>query len=196
MNNPQSPQTEEFHIKQVSFILSMLWHHAWFTLLMLSVTAIGLIILGICFDIRYIILGLMVVFIGLPFIISLLYFVHGFREEAFINIMPHRITFLSQDTINVRVSFPKKLFKSEEKELKEAMENDSISKEEIQESTPPYRDYTFTLKKSQPYKVSSNGIILLLSGKRRGFIPIPYSSFSNQETLKRVIDILAPKQTL
>lgn len=50
------------------------------------------IVLTVIFDIRFLIVALMIIFIVTPMILSLVYFNYGLRPEYSFNVLPHRLT--------------------------------------------------------------------------------------------------------
>ena len=50
--------------------------------------------------------------------------------------------------------------------------------------------YEFALRNPGPYYVGRDGITLLLDGRSRGFVPVPYSAFASKEDLQRAEALL------
>ena len=59
-------------------------------------------ILAVWFDVRFVIIALMVLFVALPMVLSLLYFYYGFSPEARWSIMEKRVTI---DAVGISLSF-------------------------------------------------------------------------------------------
>lgn len=181
-NKPHAPlevTTGRYRTPHGRFLAAMLWRHgmAWFTVTAAAVVTLA--VLGAVIDLRLAILALMLLFFVLPVIAMFLYFNHGLRPEAFVCVMPHTVTF--QATGNVRIDITVEERKEHEDE------------EFTAPGTAPAArtvSYEFALRNPGPYYVGRDGITLLLDGRSRGFVPVPYSAFASKEDLQRAVALL------
>lgn len=179
-NKPHAPlevTTGRYRTPHGRFLAAMLWRHgmAWFTVTAAAVVTLA--VLGAVLDLRLAILSLMLLFFVLPVIAMFLYFNHGLRPEAFVCVMPHTVTF--QATGNVRIDITVEQRKEDEEFTAPG-------------TAPAARtvSYEFALRNPGPYYVGRDGITLLLDGRSRGFVPVPYSAFASKEDLQRAVALL------
>lgn len=182
-NKPLTPlevTTELYRTPHGRFLAAMLWRHgmAWFSVT--AVAVVTLAVLGVVLDLRLAILALMLLFFVLPVIAMFLYFNHGLRPEAFVCVMPHTVTFLPGSKVRVDITVEEK--KEDEDEAFTA-----------KETAPAARtvSYEFALRNPGPYYVGRDGITLLLDGRSRGFVPVPYSAFASKDDLQRAVTLLS-----
>lgn len=144
----------------------LLRHGLWCTLVA-GLAAILLIIIGAIWDLRIIILGLMLIFLVIPMLLSFVYFRYGLTLEYALNTLPHTLTF-SHEGILV------KTFKRKEEEA---------------ESDELITDRTFRYSKAMISGIESDGSGVYIciksteQGKRQshGSLLLPYSAFSPED---------------
>lgn len=133
------------------------------------------------FDIRFLILALMVIFIITPMLAAWLYFNHGLRPENVLNILPHTITFLPSELLVSLYILPSSK-ESDASDRSDSSDKNSERKVEYRIAIPAgvtrsTDSRTFTLPIS-------------LQAGSSGFLRIPFSAFPSPVHLRRAITIL------
>lgn len=147
------------HSKMLAYLFSV---HGKVWLIVAASIVIALIILSIALhDLRYVICGLMVIFIIIPMIMSFLYLNYALIPAVAFNVLPHSLQ-LDGDGINILI-YPKKSA-SKDKEITEE-EHDPVSK------IIKYSDLI-------NYTVGLDSVYFKLSGN--GFLYIPTAAFESQ----------------
>lgn len=122
-------------------------------------------------DIRFVIVGLMILFIIIPMILAFLYISYGLLENCYINIIDHEVEF-ANDCLVLK-SHIKKFTDNEENEeaetriLERKLKWDAISK--------------------VTYNVDN--MVILIDKPKFGFLHIPYSSFNSTDDENYAISI-------
>lgn len=169
----------------VNFLTTFIFRYAWLWLLALCAIGLGGLILGIVVDLRWMVVGLMVVLIILPMIASFLYYYYGLKPECYINTVPHFFEF-SEDGISVTMTFPKveKTQSDEDADL-------PVSKEE--DSPQITRSEFFSYATMSPFVVNSKSVIIPFKTPLKGFLWIPEDAFDDEEKMASTLRFLDNK---
>jgi hypothetical protein len=162
-----------------SFALEMLFRYAGIWMLLLSVTALTGIILGITIDLRWFVIGLMVVFVVIPMVLAFLYYYFGLRRECFINTIPHTVV-VNNAGVTVRMHLPDN---GSDEPGAEGSSAESDKEPRIREEFFPY-------VQMQPYRIGSKSVIIPLRTPAKGFIWIPADAFEEQEELAEALQLI------
>lgn len=153
MASNSSFTTITFRMSAANFMTTFIFKYAWIWILALSsVGLIGLIV-GIVVDIRWFIVGLMVILIILPMISAFLYYTFALKPECYVNIVEHDIE-LNENGIKVNMLF------EEEKTRTEVFE---------------YNDFA-------RIDLGPKSLNLIMRKPRKGFIWVPFSAFETDDT--------------
>lgn len=199
--------TELFSISHPRFIRMIATRMA-----MVPLAVAGLLVVASAvaafFDIRWLIVALMTVMIVLPMLGAYLYFHYGLREEGFVNVFPHRLTF-SRGLILAETYFPPAREPApKEDRLKAADEKwerkwnspaedeqEEVETPDNEEQTPAEeervrREYRFSVASPMRYSLGSDGVTITLEAPHRGILFIPYTAFASKEEVERMIETM------
>lgn len=180
------PESGLFRMNGSRFAAEMVFRYGgvWISLLMIA--ALAGIVLGITIDWRWLVVGLMVVFILCPMALSFLYYMHGIRKECYINTVLHKVT---PETDAIRITA---YFKSAA-EREDENDDDSKVKGEAEEVI---REYEFPYAELRPYTVGSKSVTLRFKGKRKGFIWLPLEAYENPRDMAKVLEYIDSKTSV
>lgn len=122
----------------------------------------GVVLLGIVasfFDLRLLIMALMVVFIIIPMLMAMFYLNYGLREECFLNTVPHTLRH-TDDGLEVTLIFS------------------HPSEEEEGESIEKIRRMSFSYNEIASLSVVGSYTVAIMRKPLRGFVMIPRSAFA------------------
>lgn len=140
-----------------------------FLLLLLAVS----LILGICSDIKFFILTLMIIFIISPMILGFMYYYYGLGERCYFNVTEHTLEFTDYG-IKVNMYFPVITESDDDAEIPEKCVVKSIG-------------YEFLHR----YYVGRNCVIFPIGRKRiDGFLWVPETAYSSPEEFVSVVKFL------
>lgn len=158
--------SREFSMNGRHFLLGFIFRYSWIWMLSLSLIGVAALIIGITIDIRWFIVGLMVVLIVMPMLFAFLYYYYGLRRECYVNTITHRIIF-KPEGINVNLIFHDK------------------DSEDIHE-----RDEFFAYSEMQPFEIGSKSVTIPFRKPKKGFLWIPADAFENDEILVHALRYL------
>lgn len=151
-------------LKEMLILYGKPWIISFFTLILIC----G--ILSVCHDLRWIIIGLMTVFIICPMFIAFLYIYHGLKPLTVLNTIPHKLEFtIDQFSITCYT-------------VEEGQEDSENKYTELSS-----KNYTYSSISS--FKVGINSIILLMKSQE-GFLWIPTDIFPKKISFSTILDFI------
>lgn len=124
------------------------------------------IIIGFIFDLRYIIIALMILLLMMPLAAAMLYICDALKPLIFFNPLPHSIAFVD-DTLILKIYSKKDL------------DDDSIPA-----ITIPFSQIT-------SYKIRNSDVIFSITRDRQtGWLYLPVDAFESPESFARAFDII------
>lgn len=170
MNNKSL--TSKFRIPHSKFIVLLFrqvagkWLWIPVSILIISIT------LGITLDMRYLIVALMALLILTPMLLAFLYFYYGLAPGCWTNII--------EKELNISTQGIELLMYISQKE----------SSEKGCEETVIKRKQTIKWTDIRTLKLSPNSVTLLLKKDYKGFIIIPHSAFTDDESQRKFTDAI------
>ncbi|MDE7180245.1 MAG: hypothetical protein K2N88_03505 [Muribaculaceae bacterium] len=175
-------QTRVFRMGSGRFAVELLFRYSWIWILSLSFLAVVGIVLGITVDLRWMVIGLMVICIGLPMILAFLYYYYGLRRDCYVNYVSHRIV-KGEDGLIMRVMLPDP-----------APENVNNTRrsggDPTDEKRCRYRDEFFPYSSMGRFVTGSKSAIVPLRAPFKGFIWIPADAFGDEAHLASFLKML------
>lgn len=183
-----------FEMSHAAFARAMFMRYARVWIAVTAIVVAGCGVAGIVADIRWIIVGLMVVCIVAPMLLALLYFYHGLRPACVVNVLPHTLT-LAESSLQATMWPRVKIEKGGEKEGEKEEEHDESRSEtpgmEDAEEVRPVAFREFTYTSLRPYTVGLDSITLPVdSAAGGGFLWIPRHAFSTPKDFESFVDHL------
>lgn len=166
-------ESKEYRMGSGRFASELLFRYGGWWLLLLSMTAVAGIVLGICLDLRWMVVGLMTVFVVIPMVLAFLYYYYGLRRECFVNTIPHKID-VSEDGITV-------LLRISASVQSESSDTDSL--QENNDAELEYRREFFPFSAMSPYRIGNNSVIIPFRSPAKGFLWIPADAYDDEEIL-------------
>lgn len=163
----------------VNFIITFIFRYAWLWLLALSLIGVAGLVVGIVVDLRWFIVGLMMIMIVLPMLIGFLYYFYGLRRECYINTIPHSLEF-GDEGVTVRLCFT---------ENRSAVLND-IEINSVDDRHVIEREEFFPYNVMLPFQINAKSVIVPFKAPVKGFLWIPSSAFNNEEDLSLALQQL------
>lgn len=160
-----SLETGRFRMPAGRFASRLAIYYAILPIAIMSVAIIACIITGLLMspiDLRWIVGGLMLLFIAAPMLLAFLYISRGFSRGCFVNTLNHSIRF-SQTCILVSV-YPR--YNEEGEEAPEAAE------------------FQYSYRSVERIDAGGDAVTLRLGEHDKGFLWIPYAAFGDQEMLQ------------
>lgn len=188
MGKNKELMTSQFRISHFKFILLLFRLLAGWWLLPPIIIFIVAIILSVVADLTYAIVALMTLLILMPLVMAFLYIYYGLQPNCWMNILDKEISFL-QSGIELKMFIKRKLAEEEslptnvdDSEETIVEDDHSISEEKVDESIKyeiDERTRIIEWNEIENIKISTDGIILGISGKYKGFLYIPISAIYN-----------------
>ena len=170
MNNRVSTNIFKLSRKQFILLLTRLVAIKWLVIPMILLL-IAITITFILNDIRFVIIGLMILFIIIPMILAFLYISYGLMENCYINIIEHEVEFSSECLI--LKSHIKKITDEENEETEIRIMERKLPWDAISKVT---------------YNIDN--LMLLINKPNFGFLLIPTSSFNSNDDENMAISII------
>lgn len=180
-------ETGIFRMAGGKFARELIFRYAGIWLVGLCIVGLAGLIFGVAIDIRWLIAGLMVIFIVIPLMLGIFYYYFGLRRECFVNALPHTLL-INDDGITARLHLRERK-EAEEAESAEAVAEAKDNKKE-EEATYRIKDEVFPYSCMQKYTMGASSLIIPLRDNGRGFIWIPKSAFDDPEKYYATIDML------
>lgn len=166
--------TEEFSVSQGKLLAGILLRErrGWLTVCAIVIAAAT--VAGIMFDLRILILTLMITMIVIPSVMALLYLNHALKPVCALNALPHRVA-LHADSLMIIA----KAKESKDKEDRANAEDEGeVAEKEFNERII---EYTLPLNGIASVKASADALTLYPAKRSEGIITIPYRRFLSQE---------------
>lgn len=191
MEKPLNPETNEIRMSSGRFLPELIFRFGGIWMLSLCIISVAGLALGIVIDLRWFVLGLMLIFVVLPMIISFMYYYYGLRRECYVNTLPHRIR-MQEDGLAVTM-----VFKHRKEEKKEDSNQENPEEETGHTEEPEFeiteREEIFPYSMLNPMKVTSDSAMFFFRKPRKGFIWIPVNAFDDPETLSEFLERIDKK---
>ncbi|MBD5356472.1 MAG: hypothetical protein HDR88_09670 [Bacteroides sp.] len=175
----ESVSTEIFKINRTSICRTMLMLYSKPWLAAIAVVLCPLIILGICIDLRWLIVALMVVFIIIPLILAFAFFYYGLNPVSVINSTYHSLEFETGQIAATLYNAP-----PPSGNKNKTGENDSKEKPDYEVRSQAKIDYSDV----SDFVVGISDIILRTKFSGKGFLLIPLTAFRDKSHLITAID--------
>ena len=153
-----------FKMSATNFMLTFIFRYAWIWILALSMVGVAGLVTGIVIDLRWFIVGLMIILIVLPMIAAYLYYSFALRVECFVNTVNHTVS-CGVTSLEVKMYFDDKKTRSEFFE---------------------YSDLNM-------FQINAQSLTIPFAGKKKGYIWIPMSAFENEDEFYAMADCLRLK---
>lgn len=172
-----SRQSRVYRMGAGRFARELMFRYAGIWMLALSLLAVAGIALGMTVDLRWLLVGLMVVFVAVPMVLAFLYYYHGLRRGCFVNTIAHRIV-IEDEGLTARLMIPVTSPSSAENES-----------EEINSGVAAYRtrDEFFPFSVMERFRIGSDSVIIPLRAPSAGFLWIPADAFNDTEHLSALL---------
>jgi hypothetical protein len=171
----------------------LLLRHGFWCTVVVGFAALLLIIIGVAADLRFAILGLMLIFLVLPMLLAFVYFKHGLTLENALNILPHTLT-VSEKGITIQTYKRKESTPDETSPLNKPNDKE-YSESATANHEPEYikdRGYHYDKEMISGTERDGNGVYFIIKGRDNhhcGNILLPYSSLS-PEAYKQALELL------
>lgn len=194
---PKYPTTIRFEMphRTMATYLMTLYGRPWLYGAAILTVAAGV---AAIFDLRWLIVGLMILLIATPLMLALLYLNYGLRPACVANILPHTIELLPE-ALCVRVwarsnkksessDFVDKSDDLDNSDKSDNSDNAAFANHTVLTTTagasslaPPAVTHIFPLDSLRPYSVGLDSVTIPIAGK--GFLWLPSSAFSTPDGL-------------
>ncbi len=148
-----------FRMKRSMFARLIIFNNAKWALILFPLLVLSGIIIGIKYDLRWLILSLMLVFIVIPGIFAMLYYYYGLKKGYYINIIDHSIECVDSGIVA-------RMFYGESEIRKELIPYDVFSK----------------------YVVGRDYVLFKTKGEWDGFFWLPISAFASTDVFSQIIN--------
>lgn len=189
-------ESDEFKMTGARFVSEMIFSYGAPWMLSLSITALVGLVFGIAIDLRWLVIGLMIVFLIIPMFLMFLYYYYGMRKECYVNIIPHTLS-VRDDGISLNLRFP--IYSEDDyddQSDREEEENELSSIESATEKMPDLSNKTIERVESFPFgmmesvRVGNNALKIYLKFPHKGFIWIPVEAYQNKDDIELLYEIL------
>lgn len=153
--------THAFKMSASNFMSTFLFRYAWLWLLSLSALGVAGLVIGITVDIRWLILGLMLIFIVIPLVATFIYYYFALKPECYVNTTCHTLEF-DENGITATLIF------DEDKN----------------------RELKFDYCRFKNVEINADSYLLLFKAPDKGYIWIPKTAFESDEQYFDSIDYL------
>lgn len=184
----------------MSFLTELIFRYAGIWLLVLSATAVVGLVLGIAVDLRWFVVGLMIIFLIIPMAMAFLYYYYGLRKECFVNTVPHVLALL-EDGINVEILAPDTPDgirpDAPGNEQSSNADDSSAADDSVAAvplgSAPAFREIRtefFPFSAMRPMRIGHDSAIIPFAPPTKGFIWIPADAFDSAESLADILEYI------
>lgn len=184
-------ESRVFRMGAANFISHLIFTYAGPWLLVLSATAVAGVAFGIAVDIRWFIVGMMVVFLVIPMLMGFMYYYYGLRRGCLVNSVMHAVV-IDDKGITVRM-----LFEQPRDDADDAADMESADKESADKrSADGQRRYVerlefFPYSDMKPYRIGMKSVVIPLQGNTPGFLWIPFDAFGEAAVLEGLLDYIS-----
>lgn len=175
-----SPESRVFRMGAANFMTHLVFSYAGPWLLALSATAVVGVAFGIAVDLRWFVVGMMVVFLVIPMLMGFMYYYYGLRRECLVNSVPHALV-VEDDGIRVRM-----LFRQNNDDAGKQDGDDGVDENQAE---PEYleRFEFFSYSDMRPPKIGTKSVVIPLHHTASGFLWIPFDAFGDMASLEEVL---------
>ena len=174
---PEIPaESRVFRMGAANFISHLIFTYAGPWLLALSATAVAGVAFGIAVDIRWFIVGMMMVFLVIPMLMGFMYYYYGLRRGCLVNSVTHAVV-VDDKGITVRMLFPDGM---------ETADKENADGERRYVERPEFFPYS----DMKPYRIGMKSVVIPLQGKDPGFLWIPFDAFGETAVLEGLLDYI------
>lgn len=164
--------TRPYRMPKSQFLRWLIFEKMVIPLLLISALIVVAIIVGIIFDLRFLIVGAMIVFIIAPMLIAFAYIIYGMSPRCYPNTTLHTLDFHS-DKIVMR--WKTAIFNPEDEDVPKEAEMREMS---VIIPIAEINQCSFGLK----------GLTLHLKGRPYGFVYAPYETFPESTDFKKLAE--------
>lgn len=165
--------SEPFRMGAGAFAKTMIFRYAAVWVVALMVIALVGVAFGIIVDIRWMIVGFMVVFIVIPALLMFFYYSYGLKRECYVNAVNHRII-VGDEGVTARIIVP--AFTETDKDGN------------ITETPERMRDEFFSYDAMTEVRRNIKSFTITLGPPHRGFLWIPETAFPTPEAYERLFE--------
>ncbi len=166
----------EMSSKLMATHLLTIYGRPWIYGAAILIVAAGIIAI---FDLRWLFIGLMLLFIAAPLMLFFFYLNYGLRPACVANVLPHTVELLP-DALRVSVwARPEKSENTDNDDVPEQADNPAL----------PAVTHIFPLDSLCPYTVGLESVTIPITGK--GFIWLPKSAFPTYDGLTNFMQALS-----
>lgn len=153
--------TGVFRMNSFNFITSLLFRYGWVWLLALSALGLCGLVIGLTVDLRWLVVGLMLIFIVIPMLTAFYYYFFALKPECYVNTVNHKLSFKDSGVDS-------ELYFEEEKS----------------------RKLTFDYSQFERFQINASSIIIPFKSPMKGYIWVPESAFDNKQEFLELLDFL------
>ena len=200
-------ETSLFKMGGGRFASELIFRYAGIWMALLCAVALAGLAFGIAVDLRWMVVGLMVVFIVIPMILAFCYYYFGLRRECYVNAFPHTLA-ISPRGVTATLHFisrvPKESVSGRGEGSKDAAGNKDANEETervekiVEEFFPAEAlgrvrmgPSSFIVEVNDPERKHG---VRMGRNRSKGFIWIPRSAFSDEDRYAQAFDTLNTKQ--
>lgn len=181
-------ESRVFRMGAANFISHLIFTYAGPWLLALSATAVAGVAFGIAVDIRWFVVGMMMVFLVIPMLMGFMYYYYGLRRGCLVNSVTHAVV-VDDKGITVRMLFEQPRDDADDADDPDGME--TADKENADgERRYVERPEFFPYSDMKPYRIGMKSVVIPLQGKDPGFLWIPFDAFGETAVLEELLDYI------
>lgn len=183
---PEIPaESRVFRMGAANFISHLIFTYAGPWLLALSAVAVAGLAFGIAVDIRWFIVGLMMVFLVIPMLMGFMYYYYGLRRGCLVNSVTHAVV-VDDKGITVRMLFEQSRDDADDPAGVETADKENADGERRYVDRPEFFPYS----DMKPYRIGMKSVVIPLQGKDPGFLWIPFDAFGETAVLESLLDYI------
>lgn len=175
-------QTNQYKMSSINFFTTFIFKFGGLWLLILSFIAVFALIIGISIDIRWLITGLMVIFILIPLIAVFIYYTFALKKECYVNTVSHLLEFTNEGVEAILM-------------FKHGNIQDDDSQGETS-SVTDQRNIFLPYSSMERIELNANALIILFKSPQKGFLWIPENAFDNKDLFFELLGFLHQKLIL
>lgn len=172
-------ESEIYKMGAGRFAMELMFRYSGIWLLVLSSVGLIGVIAGAAIDIRWFLIGMLLIFVVSPMLLAFMYYYYGLSRECYVNTLYHKIVIEEE---GIRIKFPNVDKGAEVEHGTEKTDSDSSK---CGESS--LKDEFFKYSSMSAYKIGNSSVTIPVKTESKGFIWIPADAFRSDAEMSEAL---------
>lgn len=178
-------ESEVYKMGAGRFAMELIFRYSGTWLLILSLVGLLGVIAGVAIDMRWFLIGMLLIFVISPMLLAFMYYYYGLSRGCYVNTMSHKIVIEEE---GIRIKF---IQDDKGSEIEREMENPVPDRANRCES--PLKDEFFKYSSMSAYKIGNSSVTIPVKTESKGFIWIPAEAFRSDAEMSEALLLIDNK---